>query len=113
MVTAAHCVSNIPSTLELTHVRLGEWDRSTNPDVDDSFLSGPVKNDPFVDVAIEDVIIHENFNASTKHNDIALVKLSSYVNYTVFIKPICLPVDDRTKKMDLTGKTLDVSGWGT
>lgn len=112
VITAAHCLKSDIPLFNLTHVRLGEWDATTNPDVDESYDTGPVKNDPFVDIRIEEIIMHEDYNNVTRHNDIALLRLSTYVNYTSFIKPICLPLKNPLRNLNLDGLTLDVAGWG-
>lgn len=36
------------------------------------------------------VIVHPNYNDSLYNNDIALMKLNSPVNYSDYIRPICL-----------------------
>ena len=71
-------------------------------------------NNPPVDISVEEKIVHENYEPKSRdqHNDIALLRLSKDVQYTNFIKPICLPVDDSIKTKDLNGVTLDVAGWG-
>lgn len=114
VITAAHCVLKVPATWKLTSVRLGEWDTSTDRDCDNSFVNEHVCNDPPVDIAVEEKIVHESYEANSKnqHHDIALLRLTKNVQYTDFIRPICLPVDSSVKTKDLSGVTLDVAGWG-
>lgn len=114
VVTAAHCVSKVPASWKLTSVRLGEWDTETNQDCDDSYINEQVCNNPPVDVSVEEKIVHENYepNSKNQHNDIALLRLSKNVQYSDFIRPICLPVDSSLRNKDLSGVTLDVAGWG-
>lgn len=71
-------------------------------------------NDPPVDVTVSEIIVHENYQPSSKnqHHDIALLRLSRSVAYTDFIKPICLPLDSSVQGLNLDGTTLVVSGWG-
>lgn len=104
----------MPTTWSLTGVRLGEWDTTTDQDCDDSFVNERVCNDPPVDVPIELKIPHENYDpqASNQHNDIALLRLSRNVQYTIYVKPICLPVDQTLSNNDFVKQTLSVAGWG-
>lgn len=112
MLTSASCVSKIKAIFGKITVRLGDWDIKTNPDCDTSFISDEICNDPYVDIPVEETILHADFNETAALNDIALLRLSKYVKYTKFIKPICLPLDSTLRKLDLSGKTLDVVGWG-
>ena len=112
VLTAAHCITLTPEIFKLTHVRLGEWDIRTNPDVDDTYEGELIPNDPFIDVPVEEIIVHEDYNNVTKHNDIALLRLSQHVNYTQFIKPICLPLDENVRNQNYTEIYMDVTGWG-
>lgn len=107
-------ISKVPATWKLTSVRLGEWDTTTDTDCDDSFTNERVCNNPHVDVSVEEKIVHESYepNSKNQHHDIALLRLSRNVQYTEFIKPICLPVSEDTKNADLSGNALDVAGWG-
>lgn len=111
MLTAAHCVNVQLEIFELTHVRLGDWDTLTNPDIE-YYSNETLRNDPFIDVPIEEIIVHESYDNVEKYNDIALIRLSQPVNYTQFIRPICLPLDGTLRNRSLAGDTLDVAGWG-
>ncbi|CAK1550568.1 unnamed protein product [Leptosia nina] len=111
VLTAAHCVngSDIPRTWKLTEVRLGEWNTSSEIDClnDDCNL-------PPVNVPIEKTIVHEGYNAKDGHqqNDIALIRLARNVQFTEFVKPICLPVEENLRKQKYTGWDMTVAGWG-
>jgi hypothetical protein len=63
---------------------------------------------------IEEFHIHENYQPQSRNqfNDIALLRLSRKVQYTEFIKPICLQSDKSLKVTDLLGQTLVVTGFG-
>ncbi|KAM9336642.1 chymotrypsin-like protease CTRL-1 [Symphorus nematophorus] len=75
VLTAAHCII-INSTSAWT-LYLG---RETQ--------SGPNNNE--VSRSVTQVIIHPDYNNTLFNNDIALMKLSSPVIYTNYIRPICL-----------------------
>ncbi|CRL07282.1 CLUMA_CG020261, isoform A [Clunio marinus] len=116
VLTASHCVNgkDLPSTWSLTGVRLGEWDTSTEIDCDESFVNERVCNDPPVDVAIEEKLPHPNYDpfASNQHNDIALLRLIQNVPFSIYVRPICLPVDSSIRNKDFVKQTLSVAGWG-
>ena len=88
-----------------TSVRLGEWDLSSESDCMDDICA-----DSAIDVPIEKIIQHENYQSSAKNllNDIALIRLAQKVNFTEFIRPICL----HQQKSDENLK-FRVAGWGT
>lgn len=116
VLTASHCVNGkaIPKTVKVTHVRLGEWDQANDIDCDPTIKTEKICNQAPIDIEIEEKITHENYNPKSlnQHNDIALLRLSREVEYTKFIRPICLPFGDDFKSDKLIGKTLSVSGWG-
>jgi secreted trypsin-like serine protease len=58
--------------------------------------------------------MHEKYapQSLNQHNDIALLRLSSRVQYNDFIKPICLQPDRNLKITDLLGQSLVVAGFG-
>ncbi|XP_040918162.1 transmembrane protease serine 9-like [Toxotes jaculatrix] len=60
--------------------------------------------------AVTQIIIHPNYIARTGDNDIALLKLSSPVNFTNFILPVCLAASGSTF---YNGTDTWVTGWGT
>ncbi|XP_032579222.1 serine protease 7 isoform X1 [Drosophila sechellia] len=90
IVTAAHCVVNLVSDLELSHVRLGSQDGAI----------------PF---AIEQVIVHPNYDQPKYANDIALLRINS-TNGT--FTPICLPLNGPiTLGNRLIGQIGVAAGW--
>lgn len=73
-----------------------------------------VCNNSPVDVPVEEIIVHEGYQPTSlnEHNDLALLRLSQSVTYTDFIRPVCLPVDDSIRTLNLDGKAMIVSGFG-
>lgn len=55
------------------------------------------------------MIQHPNFKASTKKNDIALIRVTKPIEFSKDVQPACLNVDlrDENPNMNLT-----VTGWG-
>jgi hypothetical protein len=66
------------------------------------------------DVAVVEKIVHEQYDPKSRnqHHDIALLRLSQNVKYTEFIKPICLPLDQNLRSLNLNDNVLVVAGWG-
>ncbi|XP_058116442.1 transmembrane protease serine 9-like [Anopheles coustani] len=91
LITAAHCIVNLPPRYKLSTVRLGEYDKTTNNDcgvIDGSTVCAP----PVQTLRIESVIAHKSFNTPKFANDIALVRLRDRADVSKRnVKPICLP----------------------
>ncbi|TMS15163.1 Tryptase [Larimichthys crocea] len=60
--------------------------------------------------SVSQIINHPNYNSGTQDNDISLLKLSSPVAFTNYIRPVCLAADGSTFG---AGTTTWVTGWGT
>lgn len=90
-------------------VRLGEWDLNTNQDCEEDNCS-----DPVLDVPVVERIPHENYNPASRaqENDIALLRLGRSVQFTEWIKPICLPLSSNLTGTNYDGQPLIVAGWG-
>ncbi|KAK2863571.1 hypothetical protein Q5P01_003104 [Channa striata] len=95
VLTAAHCfkISDDPKNV---FVFLGMQSLvSSNPNE--------------IRMTVTQVIKHPNFDPIKVFNDITLLKLSSPVNFTNYIWPICLAASDSTF---YTGTNVWVTGWG-
>ncbi|XP_066250041.1 trypsin-1-like [Euwallacea similis] len=93
VLTAAHCVRKLKRSK--IRIILGDHDQSTTSDV-------PAKMR-----AVSAIIRHRNFDTDTYNHDIALLKLRKPVEFSKFIRPICLP-----SSVDPAGKHGVVIGWG-
>lgn len=93
----------------LRGVRLGEWDLLTDPDCD---ANTNVCAPPVLEQGISQVMVHSNFvpNSKEQFNDIALVKMRSSVEYSDYVKPICLPESSFEQSFD--DSPLVVAGFG-
>ncbi|XP_037780326.1 venom serine protease 34-like [Penaeus monodon] len=97
LVTSAHCAVEYPK--EDLYVTLGDHQKDQNGET------------PFErSFEIAEVIVHENYNANTVDNDIALIRLSSAASYSRGVGPICLPF--QFASLDFQGQTGTVTGWG-
>lgn len=115
VITAAHCISGmeIHKIWQPMEVRLGEWKLSTDVDC---IVDGTDYDcaDPYVDIKIQRVITHESYipTSPNQYHDIALIRLAEAIEYTEFIRPICLPFSDHLRKIDMTKLRFYVAGWG-
>ncbi|XP_023248521.1 venom protease-like [Copidosoma floridanum] len=98
VLTAAHCVYG---RTDLRIARLGEHDLRTNTEG-----AHPI------DVHIKRGTIHPNYNPVTVENDIAVLKLRDEVTFTEAIRPICLPLLEPLRNLDITGRNPFIAGWG-
>ncbi|XP_032596341.1 serine protease easter [Drosophila grimshawi] len=116
VVTASHCVNgkSLPADWRLTGVRLGEWDTTTDPDCETDIRGMKDCAPPHLDVPVERTIPHPSYDPGSKNqiNDIALLRLSRQIEYTDFVRPICLPLDTNLRSAAFDGISMDVSGWG-
>lgn len=108
VLTAAHCLTS--DYAKLVGVRLGDFNMTSNVDCTVHQTFGEECNDPVEEFEIEQEIPHPHFHFSISHNDIGLIRLSRYVEYSDYIRPICLPLAER-RKLD-EGDELATSGWG-
>ncbi|XP_064542286.1 serine protease grass-like [Drosophila montana] len=107
VLTAAHCFNR----QELLFVRLGEHKISSATDcawVKSRYICAP----PVEDISFERIIVHEDYSQQSKHNDIALVKLSRDVEFKQHIRPICLPVNATLQQQPEEMEEFQVTGWG-
>ncbi|KAL4704913.1 hypothetical protein ACJJTC_005701 [Scirpophaga incertulas] len=111
VLTAAHCV--VARNHKLQSVRLGEYDIE-NEGRDSVNVASGVKDytDGAISVPVEQIIVHPGYDRVKKVNDIALLRLKHMVNYTDFIRPICLPASDISLRREFASMTASVAGWG-
>lgn len=101
VLTAAHCIS---SQNRPVLVRLGEFNLTEAVDCDHDNVCAP----PPVDTAVEEITPHHGFNLRNIKHDIALIRLSRSVEYSEFVRPICLP-----ESINVTDDTkFKIAGWG-
>uniref|UniRef100_A0A8C5GIR2 Zgc:100868 n=1 Tax=Gouania willdenowi TaxID=441366 RepID=A0A8C5GIR2_GOUWI len=95
VLSAAHCFQG--ATASLLTVYVGRQTQgSSNPNE--------------VSRSVSSVINHPNYNSATNDNDIALLKLSSTVTFTNYIRPVCLAASGSSVH---SGEDVWVTGWGT
>lgn len=62
--------------------------------------------------AVEQVLVHTNYQPETYHNDIALIKLVQPITFTKYILPACLPDRDFAERVLMQQEEGMVSGFG-
>lgn len=105
VLTAAHCLKNIPKGWRLVSVRLGEHNLETEEDCQEYCA------DPPVNVPVQELIPHEKYDANNinRYHDIALIRLQRKVDFTDYVFPVCLPL---SLNIDYAGLNMTVAGWG-
>ncbi|KAM3863994.1 trypsin-like [Diretmus argenteus] len=94
VLTAAHCFPS-ESTFRLI-VYLGR-------DTQDSINTNEVSR------SVSQIIRHPNYDSTTNDNDMALLRLSSPVDFTDYIRPVCLAASG---SVFAAGTTSWITGWG-
>ncbi|EDW00884.1 transmembrane protease serine 3 [Drosophila grimshawi] len=94
VLTAAHCVQDVPP--EIITVRLLAHNRSNSDD--------PV----VLDRLAVHVRAHELYDQRSFENDIALIRLEQPVTFETILRPVCLPAPDSS----FDGRVGIVTGWG-
>ncbi|XP_037687358.1 transmembrane protease serine 11D-like [Choloepus didactylus] len=65
---------------------------------------------PTMRIRVRRIVIHENYDTTTRENDIALMQLDRTVTFTRNIHTVCLPVATQNIQ---PGSTAYVTGWGS
>uniref|UniRef100_A0A8C9R510 chymotrypsin n=1 Tax=Scleropages formosus TaxID=113540 RepID=A0A8C9R510_SCLFO len=92
ILSAAHCFTLIS---RWTMVLGLQTQQGTNPNA--------------VSVSVSKITVNPNYNGNTHDNDLALVQLSSTVNFNNYIQPVCLAAAGSTF---YNGTKTWVTGWG-
>ncbi|XP_061387225.1 spaetzle-processing enzyme-like [Musca vetustissima] len=107
ILTAAHCVTNKKWTAK--RIWLGHSEQNNIIECSDQ----PAANCPttFHSLEIDKIFIHPKYPENL-HHDIALIRLESYVEFSQFIRPICLPFDKHLKSEKLINTLAEFASWG-
>lgn len=101
-----------PIPVTRKYVRLGEY--NTEDDIDCIYNSSQQLDtdcaDAPINVRVQSVHVPD-YNPNTFANDIALVRLAEDVQFSGFIKPICLPRSAADSGL-VAGNNVTVAGWG-
>ncbi|XP_055595735.1 CLIP domain-containing serine protease B15-like [Uranotaenia lowii] len=109
VLSAAHCFPQEYSASEQRYVvRISEWDWTRKQNcTKDGTICRQILN-------IDQIFIHPFYNYTDNYskNDIAVLRLSGHVDPFNYIKPICLPSQERFKTLKFDELSLEVAGWG-
>ncbi|XP_070851914.1 spaetzle-processing enzyme-like [Drosophila suzukii] len=109
VVTAAHCVSRV----KIYNVRLGEHDMSSDPDIILNKNEAPRWAAPHLEIEVENIVVHRDFQHTPMQNDIALIRLILPVRYTNEIRPICVLGSHISLINSTFHPKFEIAGWGT
>ncbi|XP_050092539.1 CLIP domain-containing serine protease 14D-like [Anopheles aquasalis] len=106
VLTAAHCVLDV----DRCFVYIGA--SNLNYTHDDGLKYPDGSSD---EVQKNDIIIHEDYNTTTKAHDIALIRLNEPVDFSLpnSPKPVCIPSAKHFEAYLSHYRTLRTYGWGT
>lgn len=93
VITAAHCMQYSANEIE---VLIAEHDTKNNDE-----------SQHFYKAVVENVIIHEEYNAATINNDIALLKLKDVIEFSDYVYPAFLAIKEPQKD-----DSVIATGWG-
>ncbi|XP_053317812.1 transmembrane protease serine 11C-like [Spea bombifrons] len=91
LVAAAHCFNVFSNA--------NQW----------TVVLGTIYSSSGTRLQVQEIIIHENYTMLTQRNDIALLKLSVPLNFTKYVRPVCLP---ETSDVFPDNSSCYVTGWG-
>lgn len=115
VITAASCNVNDSKSIA-DSVRVGELKFGESPDcVLDEITDETECNPKEVDIRIHRWFMHPEYKKSSKHNDIALIRLRKRMNFdNLLAAAICLPLESHLLSGSLSNETIfDIVGWGT
>lgn len=95
ILTAAHCMNQS----RYIYIKLGEFDTLVHHGNEATHQ-------------VETIVTHNKYRPDTYHNDIALIKLATPIQFTRFILPACIPEPDFAEKVLMRQQEGMVSGFG-
>ncbi|KRF94249.1 serine protease easter isoform X1 [Drosophila mojavensis] len=116
LLTAAHCVhqSFVGGHRRLTGARLGEWNKTSDPDCLTAWNGQRECAPRHIQASIDRQLVHPQFDVANLTHDIALLRLAQPVDWSQLphVEPVCLPPVRGSRADQLVGSAVDVSGWG-
>lgn len=82
VLTCAHCITNLPNSFEVVGVRLGEYDRTTDPDCKQIDDNQQECNPPVQEININKLMPHPKYNTPRYANDVGLIRLAEAPDMT-------------------------------
>lgn len=97
-MTAAHCVKNRQK--ETFNVVVGDHDTTTTADTNAMAVH-----------SVEEIRIPTDYNDAKSKSDIALLRLTTPIEYNENVGPVCLPFSKRNATF--VNETVTLAGWGS
>ncbi|XP_076389576.1 transmembrane protease serine 9-like [Megachile rotundata] len=97
ILTAAHCIRK-----DLRTVRIGDIDLYSDED-------GVIP----VQLGIDNVTVHPHYSKYPPVNDVAVIRLNDDVEFSDFVRPICLPVGPSLRNNSFVRTFPFIAGWGS
>jgi len=98
ILTAAHCVDHMrPSDIPSLLVKLGDHDINTESETKTT------------NVKVAQIIKHKGFSQQTLHNDVAILRLSTPVQFRRNVRPVCMKSSGASVRKDTLATVI---GWG-
>lgn len=89
---------------------MGEHDLDTERDC--AVLGGTkVVCQEYEEYEVEDIRVHPNYIHGRVHYDIAVIKVKGLIKPKTHIKPICLPIDEKSQELRYN-QDFYIAGWG-
>uniref|UniRef100_A0A182PLX3 Peptidase S1 domain-containing protein n=1 Tax=Anopheles epiroticus TaxID=199890 RepID=A0A182PLX3_9DIPT len=104
VLTAAHCVKKPQGMVLYINAKHVTWDGASRSLIADVAPSH-----------VREVILHEQYNTTTREHDVALLRLDESVGQDdgiSFPRPICIPMGEKHDEVASIGYTLSCFGWG-
>lgn len=110
VLTAAHCIRNIPDRWKLHSVRFSVIDAISEENctvIEEEEICRQ-------EFGVEQITVHPEYNKDSinKQNDIAIIKLAEDVTFSKYVKPICLPFNQDIAGLPVEDEEFTVTGWG-
>lgn len=101
ILSAAHCFhETIYKSAKNIKARVGEHDTKTS-----------AESKYTLEYQVENINIHEQYNPNKNHNDLALLKVNSPIEWSMGVGPACMPYAFKSTHFDNAYST--IVGWGT
>ncbi|XP_058820292.1 CLIP domain-containing serine protease B15-like isoform X1 [Topomyia yanbarensis] len=110
VLTAAHCIMDVPQKWKLHRVRFSEWNTISKENC-------TTVNDEEIcrqDFEVDKIIVHPDYDLKVRNklHDITILKLAEEVIFDKYVRPICLPLDPTVRQLPIDQNDFTVSGWG-
>ncbi|XP_055601412.1 CLIP domain-containing serine protease B15-like isoform X2 [Uranotaenia lowii] len=112
VLTAAHCLNNLPSSWTLHRVRFREHNSLKAAKCTMTEMGEEICRQEY---EIEGhPICHPDYDSTSTdmENDISLIKTKQEVEFNDYVNPICLPFSSEIRNMPIDGLEFTITGWG-